>query len=75
MKFKIGDKVIVTDNLSGKIFKGEIVEIKEDGIWPYLIESESYGGKHRENFNDKYLTLDIERIRNEKLEQLGINES
>ncbi len=72
MKFEIGDKVIVTDNFSGKIFKGEVVGIKEDGIWPYLIESESYSGKHREHFNDKYLTLDIEEIRNNKLKLLGL---
>ena len=69
MKFKIGDKVIVTDNFLGQVFKGEIVGIEEDSsTWPYLVKS--YGSK--EHFNDNYLTLDIEGIRNSKLKQLGI---
>jgi len=75
MKFKIGDKVIVNPkiNLPSKAnYKGVIINIKEDAIWPYLVESYGYMGKHEENFNHKDLTLDIEEIRNEKLKQLGI---
>jgi len=85
MKFKIGDKVIINpDIIVGHLHgekrkinpvvtstrRGVITKIKEGAIWPYLVESYDYMGK--EYFNDKNLTLDIEEIRNDKLNQIGI---
>jgi hypothetical protein len=85
MKFKIGDRVIVnqdiiekrkinpvTTSMSLSVRRGVITKIKEGAIWPYLVESYDYMGKHEEHFNDKNLTLDIEEIRNDKLKQIGI---
>ena len=78
MKFKIGDRVIINEdikgaNLSSKAYyKGVIIGIKEDAIWPYLVESYGGMGKHEEYFNDKDITLDIKEIRNDKLNQIGI---
>lgn len=75
MKFKISDKVIVSPEVtlpSNEYYKGVIIGIKDKAIWPYLVESYGYMGKHEEYFNDKHITLDIEEIRNDKLKQIGI---
>ena len=81
MKFKIGDKVIINPDIIEKrkinpvatsMRRGVITKIKEEAIWPYLVESYDYMGKHEEYFNDRNLILDIEEIRNDKLNQIGI---
>ena len=85
MKFKIGDKVIINPDIIEKrkinpvatsMRKGVIIDIKDNAIWPYLVESCDYmgsvSGKYKEYFNDGNLNLDIEEIRNDKLKQIGI---
>lgn len=81
MEFKIGDKVIINSNIiekrkinpvSTSTRKGVIIDIKDNAIWPYLVESCDYMGRYKEYFNDGNITLDIEEIRNDKLKQIGI---
>ena len=81
MKFKIGDKVIINPDIIDRrkinpvatsMSKGVIIDIKDNAIWPYLVESCDYMGRYKEYFNDRNLNLDIEEIRNDKLKQIGI---
>jgi hypothetical protein len=81
MKFKIGDKVIINPDIIDRrkinpvatsMRRGVIIDIKDNAIWPYLVESCDYMGRYKEYFNDGNLNLDIEEIRNDKLKQIGI---
>lgn len=76
MKLKIGDKVITRKSPSDLDRRGTIIDIKmKNGcVHFYSIKNENDGSFAGWNIFPKYekIKLDISRMRDNKLEQLGI---
>lgn len=69
---KVGDKVILKSSISLKKRKGEIYEIFEIDNMTTKFYRIDVNGEKLTIFNNELIELDIEEIRNDKLNQLGI---